>query len=29
MVVILAGTVLTNLKRPARQPAVQRDHAAA
>jgi drug/metabolite transporter (DMT)-like permease len=29
MVVILAGTVLTNLKRPARQPAVQHDHAAA
>ena len=29
MVVILAGTVLTNLKRPARQPAVERDSAAA
>jgi drug/metabolite transporter (DMT)-like permease len=29
MVVILAGTVLTNIKRPVRQPAVQRDHAAA
>jgi drug/metabolite transporter (DMT)-like permease len=29
MIVILAGTVLTNLKRPARQPAVQRDSAAA
>jgi drug/metabolite transporter (DMT)-like permease len=29
MVVILAGTVLTNLKRPARQPAAQRDQAAA
>jgi drug/metabolite transporter (DMT)-like permease len=29
MVVILAGTVLTNLRRPARQPAAQRDHAAA
>jgi drug/metabolite transporter (DMT)-like permease len=29
MVVILAGTVLTNLKRPARQAAAQRDHAAA
>jgi drug/metabolite transporter (DMT)-like permease len=29
MIVILAGTVLTNLKRPARQPAVERDSAAA
>ena len=29
MAVILAGTVLTNLKRPARKPAVQRDSAAA
>jgi drug/metabolite transporter (DMT)-like permease len=29
MAVILAGTVLTNLKRPARRPAVQRDSAAA
>src|ERR1700682_4464444 len=26
MAVILAGTVLTNLKRPARKPAVQRDY---
>jgi drug/metabolite transporter (DMT)-like permease len=29
MVIILAGTVLTNLRRPARQLAAQRDHAAA